>query len=355
MNLVTPLLDYTRKHLTSERSAEYIMTTLGFTEREWSHPGFKVLFLPCDGALTDRYPNFLTASVFHGFHKILGDRVLDVPIYDYVYKFRSNITLAEQYEYRKQMWGQGYTLGFKLPRRDHLDRSNIEERIQRREWDMIVFGKMSVYEERFSVRMRENVQISVQSGCSEYENDTFRFLCSRYKECNWVSGYGADDNRKLMPKYMHYVRQSYPNHRVALLFGDDSGMQDGMMRNYMRRYAHVDHGPGRVFMRELLPFVSSDRDAYHGNSRPWDAPFCYNHYFTFFFNHWNQMRCALFSSCGEEDFELLKGIFCVVKNTKICFPNILDFVNLKVLFNFQTYHWQMTSLWCGKRARRGTF
>eukprot|EP00434_Breviolum_minutum_P032198 symbB.v1.2.028478.t1/scaffold3023.1/size65105/3 len=181
-----------REKISTETAARYILRNLNIDETT-----AKVLFLPCSPF--DNFPSYLTASVFHGMVSLLDDRVVDVPEYVYAYRYDHGGDVEEDLKLRSNIWGQGFTLGFKLPQRPHLDRENISQRIYQREFDLIIFGRMSAYE-----------------------------------PCNFYSPFGDRDHA--VPQFYEEVTRTYPKERVALLYGDDSGIDDPVIRTQLYRF-----------------------------------------------------------------------------------------------------------------------
>jgi len=223
--MVSELLNYTAKHLTTEVAARKILDTMGLGSlledlNNTRRPKPTILFLSC--VAIDNFPSFLAASVFHGLVSLLGDSVIDVPEYDYAYSYEPWELQADpdlEFRVRQELWGQGYTVGFKHKRRPHIDRTNIQARIKAKEFDLIVFARMSPYE-----------------------------------PCNfWYPFHG---HGLTVPQFFEDVHGWYPPERVALLYGDDSGFDDAVVRTNVRRMGSLERALGIVFMRELLPFVS---------------------------------------------------------------------------------------------------
>jgi len=257
--LASKLLEHTATKLTTEATARYILDTLDINLET-----ARVLYLPC--TTLDNFPSYLTASVFHGLVSLLGDRVLDVPEYDYAYQFdhppQNEALREEEARLRSQIWGQGYTLGFKLRRRPHLFRGNISERIKNMEFDLIVFARMSPYE-----------------------------------PCNFWSNFGSAG--AVAPEYFTDVLRTYPRERVALLYGDDSGLEDAVVRTQLSRFGAMNRGLGMVFMREMLPFVSEGPSS--EALRPVDGrllqPGCFYEEWLGFFGRWRTPHCVATQDC----------------------------------------------------------
>mmetsp|Transcript_106574 Transcript_106574/g.244001 ORF Transcript_106574/g.244001 Transcript_106574/m.244001 type:complete len:272 (-) Transcript_106574:589-1404(-) len=178
----------------------------------------QVLFLPC--LPLDGFPSFLTASMFDGLRSLLGSRLIDVPEYTYAYD-DSEDTDDIRNQRRAEIWGQGFTLGFRQPKIE-VNREAIRARIARREFDLIVFARISPYE-----------------------------------PCNYVDSY-FEGSRGTVPMFYADVVQHYPPWQVALLLGDDSGTEDANIRVHLRRVGSMQRGVGIAFVRELNEFVGID-------------------------------------------------------------------------------------------------
>ncbi|CAE8611136.1 unnamed protein product, partial [Polarella glacialis] len=269
--LASELLQVTANELSTESAAKYVLSTMDIAlERS------KVLFLPCSP--WDNFPSYLTASVFHGLVSLLGDQVIDVPEYEYAYELESGGDQDAEASLRSNIWGQGFTLGFKLKRRPHLDRANISARIRANEFDLIVFARMSPYE-----------------------------------PCNFWGEFGG--LKEAVPEYWPDVMASYPRERVALLYGDDSGLDDAVMRTHLSRFGALSRGFGYVFQREMLPFVEEGPDGQ--TLRPVDGrlvqPGCFNREWLDFFERWwgnpgtgeigGLRACAAWGHCGSEEVD----------------------------------------------------
>mmetsp|Transcript_122560 Transcript_122560/g.391818 ORF Transcript_122560/g.391818 Transcript_122560/m.391818 type:complete len:875 (-) Transcript_122560:122-2746(-) len=268
--LAQSLLDYTAKHLSTEATARYLLDTLNIPVE-----GSKVLFLPC--MAIDPFPSYLASSVFHGLHSLLGDNVVDFPEYQYAYQLSDS---AEEEHVKGNLWGQGYTLGFKLPRRPYLNRANISQRIRNREFDLVIFARMSPYE-----------------------------------PCNF--GYPFGEAGAAVPQFFEDVYGHFPRERVALLYGDDSGLDDAVIRTHVARMGALHRGIGFVFMRELLPFPGEGPP--NEALRPVDEallqPGCFRSEWLSFFSQWHGedegptglQDCVRWGACASPEVDLWLG------------------------------------------------
>ncbi len=110
------------QHLTTKKMAEYLLKTL-----KYSGNG-KILFLS-----KDIYPDYLRCLTLIGSKELLGDRIIDVPKVDHLYK--SYPAAAEN------LYGKGFTYT-KIIDDLPIDRDNIEERITHHEFDLVVYGSI---------------------------------------------------------------------------------------------------------------------------------------------------------------------------------------------------------------------
>ena len=119
--ILNKLLAYTRQYLTTSRMAEYLLKTVNYVGRN------KILYLS-----TDVNPDYLRCLTLIGLKQLLGDRVVDFPKIEHIYK--SNLDL-------RHLYGRGFSYTQIL---DDLpvDRENIEERIKNDEFDLIIYGSV---------------------------------------------------------------------------------------------------------------------------------------------------------------------------------------------------------------------
>jgi|SRR5579862_285691 len=120
--ILNKLLEHTRKYLTTRNMAQYILDTVHYTGTG------KILYLS-----NDEDPDYLRCITLVGFKELLGDRVVDVPKIQHIYKsYPGDI---------KRLYGKGFTYTKNvedLP----IDRENIEERIRNKEFDLIIYGSV---------------------------------------------------------------------------------------------------------------------------------------------------------------------------------------------------------------------
>ena len=120
--ILNELLDHTRKYLTAKSMAAYLLKKINY-----SGSG-KILFLSNDVS-----PDYMRCCTLGGLKELLGDRVVDVPKIEHIYKSYSGDV--------KQLYGKGfsYTKTIEdLP----VDRDNIERRIRSREFDLVIYGSV---------------------------------------------------------------------------------------------------------------------------------------------------------------------------------------------------------------------
>jgi hypothetical protein len=119
--IVTQLLDYTRKHLTTRQMAKYVLETIHYAGEG------KILFLSGNTA-----PDYLRCLMLIGFKELLGERVVDYPKIKHIYR---------SYPDTDHLHGKGFTytrIVDDLP----VDRGNIAERIRSKEFDLVIYGSI---------------------------------------------------------------------------------------------------------------------------------------------------------------------------------------------------------------------
>lgn len=119
--ILEKLLAYTRKYLTTRAMAEYVLKTI-----DYSGEG-KILYLSnciC--------PDYLRCLMLTGFKEIYQNKVVDIPKIPHIYKGCCGTS---------GLYGKGisYTQNVEdLP----IDRTNIEQRIINKEFDLIIYGSL---------------------------------------------------------------------------------------------------------------------------------------------------------------------------------------------------------------------
>jgi hypothetical protein len=118
--ILDKLLEYTRKHLTAKNMAAYLLETVNY-----SGTG-KILFLT-----TTSNVDYLINSTLIGLKELLGDRVVDIPKVEPIYKSYSGDP--------KSLYGKGFSYS-KIVDDIPVDRNNIKQRIENKEFDLIIYG-----------------------------------------------------------------------------------------------------------------------------------------------------------------------------------------------------------------------
>jgi hypothetical protein len=121
-DILNRLIQHTREHLTTKKMAEYVLNKIGYTGSG------KILFLT-----NDLSPDYLRCTILTGFKELLGDRVIDVPKIEHIYKSYPNDA--------RQLYGKGFSYS-KIVDDVAVDRENIESRIEAREFDLVIYGSL---------------------------------------------------------------------------------------------------------------------------------------------------------------------------------------------------------------------
>jgi hypothetical protein len=120
--ILEQLMEHTRKYLTTKAMAAYVLR-----EMQYSGKG-KILYLSFDTA-----PDYMRCTLLSGLKELLGDRVVDFPKIEHIYKSYIGDL--------KSLYGKGFSytkINDDLP----VDRSNILHRINRREFELIIYGSV---------------------------------------------------------------------------------------------------------------------------------------------------------------------------------------------------------------------
>ncbi len=153
--LLNKLLDHTRKYLTTRAMSQYILDTINYSGNG------KILYLSNDAS-----PDYLRCCILIGLKELLQDRIIDFPKIEHIYKnYTGNILrfyLSNLYGKRLYGKGMSYT---KIIDDIPIDRSNIEQRIKNKEFDLIIYG--SVHR---GLRFYDLV-------CQIYEAEKIVYLC----------------------------------------------------------------------------------------------------------------------------------------------------------------------------------
>lgn len=119
--ILAKLIDYTRRHLTTKRMAEYVLQTIGYSGEG------KILFLSKDAS-----PDYLRCLLLVGMKELLQDRIVDFPKIGHIYTNYSGEPL---------LYGRGFTYT-KIVDDLPINRENIAERIRNKEFDLIIYGSI---------------------------------------------------------------------------------------------------------------------------------------------------------------------------------------------------------------------
>lgn len=120
--ILLQLLGHTREYLTARAMAEYVLETVGYTGKG------KILFL-----LGEEHPDYLPCTLLIGLKELIGDRIVDVPKLPYIYtNYEGEI---------KDLYGKGMSYT-KIVEDLPVDRTNLERRIQQKEFDFILYGSV---------------------------------------------------------------------------------------------------------------------------------------------------------------------------------------------------------------------
>jgi hypothetical protein len=118
--ILKELLEHTVNHLSCKSMASYILNTINYKGKG------KILFLSHDAN-----PDYLGGLTLIGLKSLLKDRVVDFPKIKPIYKnYAGNV---------QNLYGKGISYT-KIIDDYPLDRSNIEDRIKNREFDIIIYG-----------------------------------------------------------------------------------------------------------------------------------------------------------------------------------------------------------------------
>ena len=121
--LISKLLHYTSKNLTTKQMAKYILDKTNFNNAS------SVLYLSGSTG-----PDYLRCLTLHGFKELLGDKCHDYPKIPHVYK-------TENINY-KDLYGKGITYTNALDSRLHNDAfdETVENDIKNKKFDIIIYG-----------------------------------------------------------------------------------------------------------------------------------------------------------------------------------------------------------------------
>lgn len=120
--ILEKILEHTRKHLTSKNMADYILKTMNYVGTG------NILYLS-----QNMEPDYMRCATLAGFKELLQDRIVDYPKITHIYKSYPNDI--------KNLYGKGFTYT-KVVDDLPVDRENIEMRIRRKEFDLIIYGSV---------------------------------------------------------------------------------------------------------------------------------------------------------------------------------------------------------------------
>lgn len=115
------LLEYTRHHLTTKKMGEYILQRAGYDGQG------PVLYLS-----VDPNPDYMRCLSFIALREVLQEKAVDIPKLTHLYK---------SYVGREHLYGKGFTYACSLDD-IFVDRSEIEEKIQNREFELVIYGSV---------------------------------------------------------------------------------------------------------------------------------------------------------------------------------------------------------------------
>ena len=200
------------------------------------------------GGFINDYQNDL---VFYGLRELFGDDVVDST---------QIISLYEEYEdkiHPQHLWG-GMTT-FWLIGENNIDRSNIEEKIKDRYYDLIIYGAIK--------------------RCKQYYD-----LVSKYYPPNKVILIDGNDESELDPLYTKHLyfkrelQESHPN-LLPITFGVPTNKLAQPNKNKIQEYAtYIPGQPETYIFRDEKSYYEDYQKSYYGvtmKKAGWD---CMRHY-----------------------------------------------------------------------------
>lgn len=123
---IRALLDYTRTNLTTDARAKNVLAVMD------KRDATSVLILSSDPS-----PDYMRDNLVHGFKTLMGARCVDSVAVPYLYD-------SFPPELVPSLYGRGFTYTRRLPATFHTqcNRTNLEQRIAEREFDLIVYGSV---------------------------------------------------------------------------------------------------------------------------------------------------------------------------------------------------------------------
>lgn len=120
--ILEELIAHTRKYLTTHSMAQYLLNIMNYSGRG------KILYFA-----GGTFPDYQSMCSLIGLKEILGDKIIDTPKLEYLYKTYLGDT--------KKLYGKGFTYT-KLLDDVYLERNNIENRIKNKEFELIIYGNV---------------------------------------------------------------------------------------------------------------------------------------------------------------------------------------------------------------------
>ena len=121
--ILNKLLEHTKKFLTTRRMAEYVLNTMRYSGNG------KFLFLS-----KDPDPDYMRCCTLIGLKEVLGDKVIDFPKINHIYKSYPSDDV-------KHLYGKGFSYT-RIVEDISLNRDDIAERIRNKEFEIIIYGSV---------------------------------------------------------------------------------------------------------------------------------------------------------------------------------------------------------------------
>lgn len=132
--LLRTLIEHARTHLTTTAMARYVLGAMNKPEAR------RVLYIAKAGRKVQlrAQGNYNSWTLFHGLRTLLGAGAVDSHEITFLYHQPPDVQEAM----KRKLYGMGFGYAFQLPRID-VNRSNLEQRILAREFDLIIFADPS--------------------------------------------------------------------------------------------------------------------------------------------------------------------------------------------------------------------
>ena len=202
------LLDYARANLTCDALARYFLSKLPPLARPVGQQPWRVLMLTADPTGDYFDVNYSREFLAFGLRSILGANFVDVPKLDALYD-----------TFQGKVRGHGYTWAGLLKDDPSIDRSRMEERILKREFDVIVYAKVGL-------------------------DDSGPRMPPFWQQVSSASGLR-------MPPFWQQVSSAYPKERIAFVFGGDAMQTLGNGASPHTQFLLAHRRFGTCFVREL--------------------------------------------------------------------------------------------------------